>query len=61
MKARAGKCYFKNNSIYTTISGKEIEVSQEMYNEFLEDIFLDTLKFQAFNKNNMCIIYADKG
>jgi hypothetical protein len=61
MRERAKKSYFKNESIYTTISGKEIELSKEMYNEFLENKFLVTLNNQAFNKNHMYAIYADKG
>jgi hypothetical protein len=61
MKERAAKCYFKSESIYTTISGKEIELSHEMYDEFIEDIFLDTLKNNDFSKNRSYAIYADGG
>jgi len=61
MTQRATKCYFKNESIYTTISGKEIEISQEMYREFTEGTFLDILQKQRFPTNRMFAIYADNG
>ncbi len=46
---------------YYTIqsSGKHLEVSKEMYREFMQNNFLDILKDNLFQKKDMFVIYAD--
>lgn len=60
MKATAIGCYEKDNSLYRQLSGKDVEISKEMYSEFLEDLFLQALENNSFPKKHMSAIYASK-
>lgn len=59
LQVTAERCYEENGTIKHQSSGKHIEVSMEMYKEFLEDDFLAILEEQAFPKQQMFAIYAD--
>lgn len=55
-----GKKIFKVGDAFRyQSSGKHIEISETMREEFLQDTFLDTLEKQNFSKENMFAIYAD--
>lgn len=59
MKTTWDKCYKEWDIVRHTSSWKHIEISAEMYREFLEENFLKILQNQDFPKSNMYVIYAD--
>ena len=59
MQTTAERCYEENEKIKYQSSGKHIEVSKEMYKEFLDNVFLKVLEQQNYPKDRMFAIYAD--
>jgi esterase/lipase len=59
VKTTGLKFYEESWKIYYQASGKHLEIWKEMYEEFLEDNFLEQLEKQNFSKSNMFAIYAD--
>lgn len=58
MKTTALKCYGGEPYYHLQASGKHIEVSPEMYQEFLDDSYIEILREQDFSKENIFAIYA---
>jgi len=59
MQTTGKKIYEAGDSLMYQSSGKHIEISETMREEFLQDSFLDTLAKQYFSKEHMFAIYAD--
>ena len=53
------RCYTEGNIYLYDSSGKTIQVSSQMREEFLKDNFLKILSEQSLPKKNMFAIYAD--
>lgn len=59
MRTTGERCFEQWGLVKIVASGKHVEVSREMLEEFLEDDFLQVLQRQAFPKENMYTIFAD--
>ncbi len=59
MKTTGKKFYQEWGQIRYQSSGKHLEISPQMRNEFLEDTFLEILSQQNFSKNKIFSIFAD--
>ena len=54
------KCREEWGKLIRSWSGKDVEIFQEMYEEFTENKHLENLRNISFSKNNLSIIYAEK-